>query len=91
MRPVFKVLLTWALSPVGTLLNTGLLAAVLLLAGAETHRVLFWLPLAVFFGVSGFYDVSAFVVQRRKGLTSNQVADAVFERLWPSRETEEPR
>jgi hypothetical protein len=91
MRPTFKILLTWALSPVATLLNTGLIAAMLLIAGADPHRPLFWLPLIVFLGVSGFYDVSAYVVQRRKGLTSAQVADAVFERLWPSHEGEEPR
>jgi hypothetical protein len=91
MRSTFKVLLAWALSPIGTLLNTGLLAVVLLLFGADSHRPLFWLPLAIFLGVSGFYDVSAYVVQRRKGLTSNEVADAVFERLWPSSEGEEER
>ena len=91
MRPTFKVLLRWSLSPVGTLLNTGMLAVTLLLVGAAPHGPRFWLPLVLFLGVSGFYDISAYVVQRRKGLTSNQVADAVFERLWPSREAEEPR
>jgi hypothetical protein len=89
MRPIFKVLLTWALSPVGTLLNTGLLAVVLFLAGGAPHRAAFWLPLAIFLGVSGFYDVSAYVAQRRKGLTSEEVANAVFERIWPSRKAEE--
>jgi hypothetical protein len=88
---VLKVLLMWALSPVGTLLNTGLLALVLLLGGADPHRPLFWLPLALFLGVSGFFDVGAYVVQRRKGLTSYAVAEAVFERLWPSREENSPR
>jgi hypothetical protein len=88
---VLKVLLMWALSPVGTLLNTGLLAVVLLLGGADPHRPLFWLPLALFLGVSGFFDVGAYVVQRRKGLTSYAVAEAVFERLWPSREENSPR
>jgi hypothetical protein len=91
MRPTLRILLAWALSPLGTLLNTGVLATMLLIAGADPHRAFFWLPLLVFLGVSGFYDVSAYIVQRRKGLTSAQVADAVFERLWPSHEGEEPR
>ena len=86
MSRVLKLLLMWSLSPVGTLLNTGLLAVVLLLAGGDPHRPLFWLPLALFLGVSGFFDVSAYVVQRRKGLSSYAVAEAVFERLWPPRE-----
>ena len=91
MRPVFKVLLKWALSPLGALLYTGMLATVLLIAGADPAEPRFWLPLAIFLGVAAFYDISAYIVQRRKGLTSTQVADAVFERLWPSREAEEPR
>jgi hypothetical protein len=87
VRRALKVLLMWSLSPVGTLLNTGLLAVMLLLGGADPHRLVFWLPLALFLGVSGFYDVGAYVAQRRKGLSSQAVADAVFERLWPSRES----
>ena len=86
MRPVFKLMLRWALSPVGGLLYTGMLAAVLLIAGVDFDSARFWLPLAIFLGVVAFYDISAYVVQRRKGLTSTQVADAVFERLWPARE-----
>jgi hypothetical protein len=35
--------------------------------------------------VSLSYDVAAIVAQRRKGLTSTEVAEAVLERLWPSR------
>jgi hypothetical protein len=84
MRPVFKVMLRWALSPVGTLLNTGLLATLLLTRGVDPGSALFWLPLAIFFGVAAAYDINAYVVQRRKGLTSEQVSDAVFERLWSS-------
>ena len=89
MRPVFKVLLRWALSPVGTLLNTGMLATVLLVRGVEPGSALFWLPLVIFFGAAAAYDVNAYVVQRRKGLTSAQVTDAVFERLWSSPEEQE--
>jgi hypothetical protein len=91
VRRVFKLLLMWSLSPVGTLLNTGLLGAVLLFGGADPHRLLFWLPLGLFLGVSGFLDVSAYLVQRRKGLSSYAVAEAVFDRVWPSREGDAPR
>jgi hypothetical protein len=86
VRTVFKLMLRFVLSPVGALSYTGVLAAFLLIAGTDPGRTLFWLPLAIFFGVCAFYDISAYVVQRRKGLTSTQVADAVFERLWPTRE-----
>jgi len=89
MRPVFKVMLRWALSPLGTLLNTGMLAALLLIRGVDTAGPLFWLPLAIYFGVAAFYDINAYVVQRGKGLTPAQVADAVFERLWSSPAEEE--
>jgi threonine/homoserine/homoserine lactone efflux protein len=86
MRAVFKGLLRWALSPFGALLYTGVLATFLLIAGADPSRTIFWLPLAIFLGVCAFYDISAYLVQRRKGLTSSQVVDAVFERLWPARD-----
>ena len=89
MRPVFKVMLRWALSPLGTLLNTGMLATVLLIRGADPGEPLFWLPLAIFFGVAAFYDVTAYLAQRRKGLTSAQVADAVFDWIWSSPKEEE--
>jgi hypothetical protein len=91
VRRGFRLMLIWALSPLGTLLNAGLLAVVLLVAGADVHDVRFWLPLALYVGVAGFYDVSAYLVQRRKGLSSEAVADAVFERLWPTRGGGEPR
>jgi hypothetical protein len=91
MRPVFRLLLRWGLSPVSTLLYTGMLATFLLVAGADPAGLLFWLPLAVFLAAAAFYDVNAYVVQRRNGLTPTQVADAVFERVWPSPDAEEPR
>jgi hypothetical protein len=86
MRATLKVMVRWALSPLATPLYTVMLAASLLIAGAEPSAPLFWLTVAIFLGVAAFYDISAYVVQRRKGLTSTQVADAVFERLWPARE-----
>jgi hypothetical protein len=88
VRPVFKVMLTWALSPLGTLLNAGLLAVVMIvLVGADPSRPAVWVPLAIYLGFSGFLDVSAYLTQRRKGLTSSEITEAVFERLWPSRES----
>jgi hypothetical protein len=84
MKPVVKLMLRWALSPLGALLYAGGLAATLLLPGIDPGSARFWLPLAIFLGVIAFYDISAYVVQRRKGLTSTEVADAVFERLWSS-------
>jgi hypothetical protein len=83
---VIRTTLRFALSPLGTLSYTAALAVMLLLAGADVHDVVFWLPVAIFLVVSAGYDISAYVVQRRKGLTSKQVADAVLERLWPTRE-----
>jgi hypothetical protein len=91
VRRAFKLHQMRSQSPVGTLLNSGLLAVVLLFGGADPHRLLFWLPLGLFLGVSGFLDVSAYLVQRRKGLSSYAVAEAVFERMWPSREGDAPR
>ena len=85
MRRFFRVMLGWALSPLGTLLYTGMLAATLLIAGADPGGARFWLPVLIFLGVSAFYDVSAYIVQRRKGLAATEVADAVFERIWPTR------
>jgi len=86
MRPALKMMLKWGLSPLGTLSYTGMLATFLLISGADPGSPIFWLPVAIFLGVAAFYDISAYVVQRRKGLTSAEVADAVFERLWPTRE-----
>src|SRR5690242_1618814 len=86
MRRVFKVLLKWALSPLGALLYTGMLATTLLIAGIDPSSTRFWLPLAIFLGVIAFYDITAYVAQRRRGLTSAEVADAVLERLWHSPE-----
>ena len=83
---MIRTTLRFALSPLGTLSYTAALAAMLLIAGADIHDVVFWLPVAIFLAVSAGYDISAYVVQRRRGLTSTQVADAVLERLWPTRE-----
>jgi hypothetical protein len=88
VRRVFRTFLRFALSPLGTLFYTVALAVMLLIAGADVHDKKFWLPVVIFLGVSMAYDVSAYVAQRRKGLTSGQVADAVVDRLWPNQEEE---
>jgi hypothetical protein len=80
----------WTLSPLGTLLNTGLLVVALLVWGADPSRVPFWLAVGIFLGVSAYLDARAYVTQRRKGLTSYEVAEAVYDRIWrprPRRET----
>jgi hypothetical protein len=90
VRRVFGMILRFGLSPLGTLSYTGVLAAMLLIWGANVHQAMFWLPVLIFFGVSAFYDISAYATQRRKGLTSAQVTDAVLERLWPTRDEGAP-
>jgi hypothetical protein len=77
-----KLMLMWSLSPLGTALNTGLLVVALLVWGADPGQVPFWLAVALFLGVSAYFDVRAYLEQRRKGLTSYEVAEAVLERLW---------
>jgi hypothetical protein len=88
VRKVFRTFLRFALSPLGTLFYTVALAAMLLIAGADVHEEKFWPPVVIFLGVSMAYDISAYVAQRRSGLTSGQVADAVVDRLWPNQEEE---
>jgi hypothetical protein len=83
-----KLLLMWTLSPLGTLLNTGMLVVALLVWGADPARAPFWLAVGIFLGVSGWLDVRAYMAQRRKGLTSFEVAEAVYERLWHPRRPE---
>jgi hypothetical protein len=79
---VAKLMLMWALSPIGTLLNTGLLVVAMLVAGASPSRLPFWLAIGLFLSVSTYLDARAYLVQRRKGLTAYEVAEAVFERIW---------
>ena len=88
MRRVVTLMVAWALSPATTLLNAGLVAFVLFLAGADPHRPLFWVAPAVYLAAALPYDVTALVTQHRRGLSSLAVAEAVVERLWPSRAEE---
>ena len=82
MSHVVKLMLMWSLSPVGTLLNTGLLAVVLLLWGADPSRPAFWLAIGLFLVVSGTFDLRAYALQRRLGMSSYEVAGVVLERMW---------
>jgi len=88
VRRVVTLMIAWALSPATTLLNAAALALVLYLAGANPHSLLFWLAPAVYLAAALPYDISALVTQHRKGLGSMAVAEAVVERLWPSRAQE---
>jgi hypothetical protein len=91
VRRLVTLMVAWALSPATTLLNAAFVAVVLFLAGADPHSPLFWLVPAVYLAAAVPYDVSALVTQRRKGLSSMTVAEAVVERLWPSRTGEAER
>ena len=85
MSHAIKLMLMWSLSPVGTLLNAGLLAVAMLLWGGDPGNGVFWLVILIFLAVSAWFDVRAYITQRRLGLTSYEVAEAVFERMWRPR------
>ncbi len=91
MRKIATLMLAWALSPATTLLNAAFLGLVLLLAGADPRSLLFWLPIGLFLAFALPYDLAAMVTQRRKGLSSTEVAEAVLDRMWPSRAHEAER
>jgi hypothetical protein len=85
VREAFTWLLVWALSPVGTLLNAGMLAIVLVLAGAEWDRPMLWLIVAIFVATSVYLDLRAYVARRRHGLTAYEASEAVMDRIWGPR------
>jgi hypothetical protein len=82
VRDVFTRLLVWSLSPVGTLLNAGMLFVVMVLAGARWDRPLLWLIVAIFLAASIYLDLRAYVARKRHGLTAYQAGEAVMERIW---------
>ena len=82
-------LLVWSLSPVGTLLNAGLLYVVLIGAGASWDRPLLWLIVAIFVAACAYFDVRAYVARKRAGLTAYQAGEAVMERMWGPAASEE--
>ena len=85
-------LLVWSLSPVGTLLNAGMLYVVLIAAGASWDRPLLWLIVAIFVAACAYFDVRAYVARKRAGLTADEAGEAVMERMWgPAASEEEER
>jgi hypothetical protein len=84
-------LLVWSLSPVGTLLNAGLLYVTLLAVGARWNHPLLWLSVTIFVAACAYFDVRAYVARKRMGMTAYEVGEAVMDRLWgpAARETEE--
>jgi hypothetical protein len=90
MRNVVTRLLVWSLSPAGTLLNAGMLAVVLVAAGAHWDRPMLWLIVAIFVAASAYLDLRAYVARKRHGLTAYQAGEVVMDRIWgPRRESEE--
>jgi hypothetical protein len=75
-------LLVWSLSPVGTLLNAGMLFVVLVAAGASWDRPLLWLIVAIFLAACTYFDVRAYVARKRLGLTAYEAGEAVMARMW---------
>ena len=82
-------LLVWSLSPVGTVLNAGLLYVVLVAAGARWDRPMLALILAIFVAACAYFDVRAYVARKRLGLTAYEAGEAVVERVWGPARTEE--
>jgi hypothetical protein len=89
VRRALTHLLVWSLSPVGTLLNAGMLYVVLLAAGARWDRPLLWLIVAIFVAACAYFDVRAYVARRRLGLSAYEAGEAVMERVWGPRRGEE--
>jgi hypothetical protein len=86
-------LLVWSLSPVGTLLNAGLLYFTLIAVGARWDHPVLWLSVVIFVAACAYFDVRAYVARKRLGMTAYEVGEAVMERVWgpTERETEEER
>jgi hypothetical protein len=84
-------LLVWSLSPVGTLLNAGMLFTVLVVAGARWDRPMLWLIVAIFVAASAYFDVRAYVARKRRGLTAYEVGELVMDRMWGPAGVEEKR
>jgi UDP-N-acetylmuramyl pentapeptide phosphotransferase/UDP-N-acetylglucosamine-1-phosphate transferase len=81
--------LMYALSPVGTLLNTGLLVAALLAWGADPERLFFWIVVIAFVVFSGWLDLRAYIARRKRGFTAYQATQALTDAVWgPPRQPE---
>lgn len=84
-------LLVWSLSPVGTLLNAGMLFFVLVAAGASWDRPMLWLIVAIFVAACAYFDVRAYVARKRLGLTAYEAGEAVLNKMWGPPRGEEER
>jgi len=83
-------LLVWSLSPVGTLLNAGLLYVTLIAVGARWDHPVLWLSVVIFVGACAYFDIRAYVARKRLGMSAYEAGEAVMERMWPgAREQEE--
>jgi UDP-N-acetylmuramyl pentapeptide phosphotransferase/UDP-N-acetylglucosamine-1-phosphate transferase len=90
VRRAVNYALMYALSPVGTLLNTGLLVVTLLVWGADPHRLVFWAIVIGFVVFSGWLDLRAYVARKRHGFSAYQASAAVTDAIWgPSRRKQE--
>jgi hypothetical protein len=84
--------LMYALSPLGTALNTAMLAAAMLALGADATRKAFWLTLVIFVLASGVLDLRAYRARRRRGLSAYEATEALTNAVWgppPGRRQEE--
>jgi hypothetical protein len=82
-------LLVWSLSPVGTLLNAGLLFVTLVAVGARWDRPMLWLIVVIFVAACTYFDIRAYVARKKLGLTAYEAGEAVMERMWGPARAEE--
>jgi hypothetical protein len=82
VRRAVTHLLVWSLSPVGTLLNAGLLYVTLVAVGARWDNPLLWLSVVIFVAACAYFDVRAYVARKRLGLTAYEAGEAVMEHVW---------
>jgi cytochrome c biogenesis factor len=88
VRQVVNHLLTYALSPLGTVLNTIGLIVALILFGADPGRPLFWLIVAIFLGSSAMLDLRTYRARRRLGLSAYEATEAMTDKVWGPEERE---
>jgi len=82
VRRVVNYALMYALSPVGTLLNTGLLVVTLLVWGVDPSQLFFWAMVIAFVVLSGWLDLRAYIARRKHGFTAYQATAAVTDAIW---------
>jgi hypothetical protein len=87
VRELATWLLVWALSPVGTVLNAGMLAtALVLMTGSAWDEPMLWVIVALFVATSAYFDLRAYVARRRNGLSAYEASAAVMDRVWGPRQ-----